>query len=126
MLFRSHLTDAEVDAIVASPDQTTHRGRRDHALLLFLARTGARVSEAIGVNASELHLQRGRPQVLLHGKGRRDRVVPMPRDLVRSLTELLKERGLDDVLVLVGGIIPDADVAGLKAAGVKLPAKRRR
>jgi integrase/recombinase XerD len=89
-----HLTDTEVDAIVASPDQTTHRGRRDRALLLFLARTGARVSEAIGVNASDLHLQRGRPQVLLHGKGRRDRVVPIPRDLVRSLTELLKERGL--------------------------------
>jgi methylmalonyl-CoA mutase C-terminal domain/subunit len=33
--------------------------------------------------------------------------------------ELLKEKGLDDVLVLIGGIIPDADVPGLKAIGVK-------
>ena len=89
-----HLTNAEVEAIIAAPDQTVHRGRRDRAFLLFLARTGARVSEAIGVNASDLHLQRGRPQVLLHGKGRRDRVVPILRDLARSLTELLKERGL--------------------------------
>ena len=32
--------------------------------------------------------------MLLHGKGRRDRVVPMPQDLVRSLTALLSERGL--------------------------------
>jgi integrase/recombinase XerD len=88
-----HLTGSEVEAVVAAPDQTTSRGRRDQALLLFLARTGARVSEAISVDASDLHL-RGRPQVLLHGKGRRDRVVPIPRDLVRSLTELLKERGL--------------------------------
>ena len=88
-----HLNSSEVEAIVAAPDQTTRRGRRDRAFLLFLARTGARVSEAIGVNACDLHL-RGRPQVLLHGKGRRDRVVPIPRDLVRSLTELLKERGL--------------------------------
>ena len=31
---------------------------------------------------------------------------------------LLKERGLGDVLVFGGGIIPDADVAPLKAAGV--------
>ena len=52
------------------------------------------MSEAIGVNANDLQLERGRPQVLLHGKGRRDRVVPMPQDLVRSLTALLSERGL--------------------------------
>jgi len=89
-----HLTEVEVNAIVAAPDAMMPRGRRDRALLLFLARTGARVSEAIGANASDLDLLRGRPQVLLHGKGRRDRVVPIPRDLVRSLTELLKERGL--------------------------------
>ncbi|TGN73423.1 integrase [Bradyrhizobium yuanmingense] len=89
-----HLTSAEVDAIVAAPDQTTPRGRRDRVFLLFLARTGARVSEATGVNANDLQLERGRPQVLLHGKGRRDRVVPIPKDLVRSLTDLLSERGL--------------------------------
>ena len=87
-------TNAEVDAIVAAPNQMTPRGRRDRVFLLFLARTGARVSEATGVNANDLHLERGRAQVLLHGKGRRDRVVPIPRDLVQSLTELLKERGL--------------------------------
>jgi methylmalonyl-CoA mutase C-terminal domain/subunit len=33
--------------------------------------------------------------------------------------ELLKAQGLDDVLVVVGGIIPDVDVQGLKAIGVK-------
>jgi methylmalonyl-CoA mutase C-terminal domain/subunit len=33
--------------------------------------------------------------------------------------ELLKAKGLDDVLVLIGGIIPDVDVPKLKAIGVK-------
>ena len=33
--------------------------------------------------------------------------------------ELLKEKGLDDVLVVVGGIIPDVDVPKLRDAGVK-------
>jgi methylmalonyl-CoA mutase, C-terminal domain len=33
--------------------------------------------------------------------------------------ELLKARGLDDVLVLVGGIIPDVDIPKLQAMGVK-------
>lgn len=35
------------------------------------------------------------------------------------LMELLKEKGLDDVLVLVGGIIPDVDIPRLKELGIK-------
>ncbi|HWW82991.1 MAG TPA: cobalamin B12-binding domain-containing protein, partial [Vicinamibacterales bacterium] len=34
------------------------------------------------------------------------------------LMDLLKERGLDDVLVVIGGIIPDVDIPKLKAIGV--------
>ena len=39
--------------------------------------------------------------------------------LVPRVVELLKQKGLDDVLVFVGGIIPDEDVAPLKALGVR-------
>ena len=35
------------------------------------------------------------------------------------LMELLKDKGLDDVLVLIGGIIPDVDIPKLKSLGVK-------
>lgn len=35
------------------------------------------------------------------------------------IMELLKEKGLDDVLVVIGGIIPDVDVPRLQAIGVK-------
>ena len=35
------------------------------------------------------------------------------------LMEILKDKGLDDVLVLIGGIIPDVDIPKLKAIGVK-------
>jgi methylmalonyl-CoA mutase C-terminal domain/subunit len=35
------------------------------------------------------------------------------------LMDLLRQSGLDDVLVLVGGIIPDVDIPKLKAVGVK-------
>ncbi len=34
------------------------------------------------------------------------------------LMELLHQKGLNDVLVVLGGIIPDADLPGLKAMGV--------
>ena len=38
--------------------------------------------------------------------------------LVPRVCAQLRERGLDDVLVTVGGIIPDDDIAPLQAAGV--------
>ncbi len=38
--------------------------------------------------------------------------------LVPRITGLLRERGLDDVLVTAGGIIPDADIEALREAGV--------
>jgi len=38
--------------------------------------------------------------------------------IVPRVMELLKQNKMDDVLVLVGGIIPDQDVEGLKKAGV--------
>jgi len=34
------------------------------------------------------------------------------------IVELLREKGLDDVLVVVGGIIPDVDIPKLKQAGI--------
>ena len=36
-----------------------------------------------------------------------------------KLMSLLAEKGLDDVLVVIGGIIPDVDVPKLKAIGIK-------
>jgi len=38
--------------------------------------------------------------------------------LVPKVTAKLREAGMDDVLVVVGGIIPDDDVAALKEQGV--------
>jgi methylmalonyl-CoA mutase, C-terminal domain len=40
------------------------------------------------------------------------------RAIVPRVLELLRERGMDDVLVVLGGTIPDSDAAELKAAGV--------
>jgi methylmalonyl-CoA mutase C-terminal domain/subunit len=39
--------------------------------------------------------------------------------IVPRVAELLKEKKMDDVLLVVGGIIPDQDIPALKAVGVK-------
>jgi methylmalonyl-CoA mutase C-terminal domain/subunit len=38
--------------------------------------------------------------------------------LLPRICALMRERGMDDVLVAAGGIIPDDDVPALKAAGI--------
>ena len=90
-----HLARHELDALIGAPDERTPRGRRDRALLLFLARTGARVSEAIGVDACDIQFDRPRPHVRLRGKGRKERIVPMADDLVKTLNALINERGVE-------------------------------
>ncbi len=70
------LTLEEINAILCAPDITTWSGRRDIVLLTILYNTGARVSEATAIKRVDVESQRYRA-VLLHGKGRKERVVPL-------------------------------------------------
>jgi integrase/recombinase XerD len=67
------LSRQEVEAILAATDQATWTGRRDHLLFTFLYNTGARISEALQVTPADLQNR----VVRLHGKGRRQREVPL-------------------------------------------------
>jgi len=87
------LSREQVEAIVAALDLTTWSGRRDHALLATLYNTGARVSEMLDVRVSDITL--GREGALrLHGKGRKDRLVPLWKSTMRLLRTWLER---DDV-----------------------------
>jgi site-specific recombinase XerD len=70
------LSREEVQAIINAPDPTTWAGQRDQVLLSTLYNTGARVSEARGIKVADVTLE-GSPMVRLHGKGRKDRTVPI-------------------------------------------------
>lgn len=83
----SYLEPEDVRIILAKPDRRTVIGSRDHALLLFLYNTGARVSEALGVRAEDLSLVYPR-QVRLHGKGGKDRLCPLWRETSDVLQRL--------------------------------------
>ncbi|WP_292272055.1 tyrosine-type recombinase/integrase [Mesorhizobium sp.] len=50
----------EMEALLAVPDRQTLRGRAEHALLLFLYNTGARVSEATRLQVGDLQISRHR------------------------------------------------------------------
>jgi integrase/recombinase XerD len=85
------LTRSEVDALLASPDRSTRTGRRDHALLLLAIQTGLRASELTRLTCGDIHLGSG-PFVSCHGKGRKDRIMPLLTGTVTTLKNWLAER----------------------------------
>ena len=70
------LSREEVQAIINAPDSSTWAGQRDQVLWATLYNTGARVSEALSIKVSDVVLASS-PSVRLHGKGRKDRAIPI-------------------------------------------------
>jgi hypothetical protein len=70
------LTREEIEAVLAAPDQSTWTRRRDRVLLLTMYNTGARVSEMTGLRRDQVRF-RASTYVELHGKGRKERTVPL-------------------------------------------------
>ena len=71
-----YLTKEEVEAMLAQPDRTTPKGRRDYLVLALLYDTGARVQEVLDLCPADFRLDR-LPLVRLTGKGRTQRIVPL-------------------------------------------------
>jgi site-specific recombinase XerD len=85
-----YIRQSDIEKILALPDRSKPKGRRDHTLLLFLARTGARVSETIALNVEDLTLE-WPFQVLLHGKGSKQRIVPITKDTAAVLRAYIED-----------------------------------
>ena len=81
------LTEAEVDALLATVDGDDPRALRDHAILETLYATGVRISELVGLDREDLDLEDGLVRVF--GKGSKERVVPVGRSARRSIVEYL-------------------------------------
>ena len=84
------LTREEVTAIMGAPDRSTWTGRRDHTMLATFYNTGARVSEIAGARVVDLSTHRHRC-LRVHGKGRKERVVPLWPSTCRLLASWLRE-----------------------------------
>jgi len=84
---REYLTREEMEAILASIDRTHCFGLRDYALLLTMYNLGACVSEISGLRQSHVIFGR-KTYVQLHGKGRKDRSIPLWPRTARVLKDL--------------------------------------
>jgi len=84
-----YLTREEVLAVIGEPGDSW-LSQRDHALFLLMYNTGARVSEVIGVKVGDVVLDASAACVHLHGKGRKQRSVPLWHTTVKALRAWLR------------------------------------
>ena len=82
------LSKDEIQAILDAPAAHRWSGQRDRIMFATLYNTGARVSELTGLRVADLVLD-GSACVHLHGKGRKDRSVPLWRTTTTQLRHWL-------------------------------------
>ena len=87
-----YLTRPEIQALLAAPDRLTWGGRRAHAWRLTLYNTGARVSEITQLKREQV-CGGDSTFVQLHGKGRKERTMPLWAETVQVLRTWFQELG---------------------------------
>ena len=103
--FPRTLSESQVEALLAAPDDNTPRGLRDRTMLEVLYATGLRVSELVSLKLFEVSLDMG--VVRVFGKGSKERLVPLgqvaaewiERYIAEARPALLKGRASDRVFV---------------------------
>lgn len=90
----NYLSVEEMSAILRQPDLSTVYGRRDMCFLCLLYDTGARISEILTLKARNIYLEHPE-KVILYGKGRKLREVPLLKNTVGHLSAYMKENHLD-------------------------------
>lgn len=88
------LTENEIEQLFSVPNIETETGLRDRALLEVLYASGLRVSEAVNLKISDLDLDAG--VLNCHGKGSKERRVPLGRSAVDWLLKYLAVRGRNE------------------------------
>ena len=84
------LTESQIELLFAGPDVETSEGLRDRALFELMYATGLRVSETVSLKLVEIDLDGG--LLVCHGKGSKERHVPIGRSAVSWLQRYMGAR----------------------------------
>ncbi len=83
------LAAEEVERLLAACDLQTASGRRDHAILLLLARLGLRAGEVVALELDDIHWRAG--EIIIRGKkGLRHDRFPLPADVGAAVSTYLR------------------------------------
>jgi len=86
-----YLTEEELAILLHQPDTSTREGRRDYCILLTLFDSGARAQELLDIRNKDVFW--GHPTtIILCGKGRKNRIVPISDNCGKALKKYQEER----------------------------------
>jgi site-specific recombinase XerD len=88
----SYFSPEGLHLLLRQPDTRTPKGRRDHALLVLLYDTAARVQELVDLQVRDVRLEQP-ATVSLQGKGRKRRVVPITAKTASIMEGYFQEKG---------------------------------
>ena len=88
----SYFSPEGLHLLLEQPDTTTRQGRRDHALLVLLYDSAARVQELADLCVRNVRLENP-ATVTLRGKGRKTRIVPLTSKTLSILKQYFNEKG---------------------------------
>jgi len=113
----AHLSAEQVERILAVTDRATPSGRRDHAILLLLARLGLRAGEVVALELGDIRWRTG--EFVVRGKGRVLDRLPLPSDVGKALARYIQsDRGSSaSRRVFLRTIPPRVGLAGPAAVG---------
>ncbi|MGF6547175.1 tyrosine-type recombinase/integrase [Paraburkholderia youngii] len=86
-----YLLEREIRALLDAPDPTTREGIRDRAMLHLAICGGLRVSELTGLQMTDVALPS--MSIRVHGKGRRERTLPLWKVTANALRAWIAVRG---------------------------------
>lgn len=111
------LSSDEVERVLAGTDKSTPCGRRNHAILLLLARLGLRAGEVVSLELGDILWWTG--EVVIRGKGRVQSRLPLLSDIGEDLALYLRQdRGTSvSRQVFLRMLAPRVGLAGPAAVG---------
>lgn len=84
----TYLSAAQLEKVLQCCDQNAASGRRDYAVLLLLCRLGLRAQEVATLTLDDIDWHAG--QFRVHGKGRQQAIMPLPRDVGAAIAAYLQ------------------------------------
>lgn len=117
MPYISFLTQEGMKTLLAEVPTDTIQGRRHLAILAFMYDTGARANELISFSAHNLNLTKPY-HVVLSGKGRKKRIVPIHEKLVLILKAYMKDANVEPDNVSTQPLFVNAHGRRLTSAGL--------
>ncbi len=92
-------SNLQLQQLLAAIDLQSPQGYRDYTIVLTLVDTALRASELTGIRMDDLRLNEGLIRVL--GKGRKERIVPIGRQLQRVIWRYVERYRLQPITLLM-------------------------